>query len=140
MSPFLFLILVIWVFSLFFLSPSSWRFVNLKNFFEEPTLGFINFFSSLFFFSLLCANLHSFPLLMKKDAQCGHCELSFLPGKMTVVWETAPQIALRNCFREEVEEGQHIRLWWKGSSVQSGTYFTKGFLLVTRSWCHLEGI
>ena len=36
--------------------------------------------------------------------------------------------------------GQYIGFWWMGSSVQSSTYFTEGFLLVSRSWCHHEGI
>ena len=58
----------------------------------------------------------------------------------TAAWETAPQIALRECFREAVEEGQYKRFWWKGSSVLSSINFIKGFLLVKRSWCHHEGI
>ena len=28
------------------------------------------------------------------------------------------------------------KIWWRGSSVQSSTYFMKGFLLLMRSWCH----
>ena len=35
--------------------------------------------------------------------------------------------------------GAQPSLWWKGSSIQSSAYFTKGFLLVRRSWCHHEG-
>jgi len=67
-------------------------------------------------------------LLTKKDMQCEKCKLSFIGGKMrTLGWKTASQKALR---------------WWgrsiymilvKGSSMQSSTYFTKGFLLVIRS-------
>ena len=35
-----------------------------------------------------------------KDAQSKSCELNFLWGKMrTAAWETAPQIALRECFK-----------------------------------------
>ena len=54
--------------------------------------------------------------------------------------ETAPQITLRDCSIEVVGEGQYIRFWWRGSSMQSSAYFTKVFLLVTRSWCHHEKI
>ena len=68
-------------------------------------------------------------------------EVSFIWGKMrTIAWERAPQMALRDCSKEAVGEGQYIRLSWRGSSVQSSTYFTKGFLLDTRSWWHHEGI
>ena len=58
----------------------------------------------------------------------------------TATQETAPQIALRDCSKKAVGEGQYLRFWWRGSSVQPSTYFTTGFLLVTRSWCHQEGI
>lgn len=37
-------------------------------------------------------------------------------------------------------EGPYIRFWWRGSLMQSSTYFTKTFLLVTRSWWHHKGI
>ena len=44
--------------------------------------------------------------------QCERCELSFIWGKMrTVAWETAPQIALRDCSKEAVGEGEYIRFW-----------------------------
>ena len=58
----------------------------------------------------------------------------------TAAWETAPQIALRDCSKEAVEEGQNIRFWWRGSLVHSIAYLTKDFMLVTRSWCHHKGI
>ena len=75
-----------------------------------------------------------------KDTQSKSCELNFLWGKMrTAAWETAPQIALIECFKEAVEEGQYKR-FCKGSSVLSSINFIKGFLLVKRSWCHHEGI
>ena len=46
------------------------------------------------FFEIFCANL-------KKNAQCESYELSFIWGKMrTLAWETAFQIALRNCYEE----------------------------------------
>ena len=35
-------------------------------------------------------------------------------------------------------EGQYIRFWWRGSSVQSSTYFIWGFS--PRIWCHHEWI
>ena len=50
------------------------------------------------------------------------------------------KIALRNGSKAAVGEGQYIRLRWRGSSVQSSTYFTKGFLLGMRNGCHHEGI
>ena len=47
-------------------------------------------------------------LLTKKDAHIESCELSFIWGKMrTVARETAPQIALRDRFKEVVGESQH---------------------------------
>ena len=58
----------------------------------------------------------------------------------TTAQETAPQIALRDCSKEAVGEGQYIRFWWRGSSMQWSTYFTICFPLVMRSWCHREGI
>ena len=65
---------------------------------------------------------------------------SFIWGKMrTAAWRTEPQMALRDCSTEAVGEAQYIRFWWRGSSMQSSAYFTKGFLLVTRSWCHHKG-
>ena len=94
------------------------------------------------------ATLH-FPDCIK--VTCGHIcwlkwyttwglQVKFSLGKMrTAAWKTAPQIALRNCFKEVVGEDQYIRSQWKGSSVQPSAYFTKGFLLVTRHWCHHEG-
>ena len=77
----------------------------------------------------------------KKDAQCKSCELSFIWGKMrTATQETIPQIILRNCSKEVVGEDQDIRFRWRQSSMQSSAYFARGFLLVTRSCCHHEGI
>ena len=57
----------------------------------------------------------------------------------TTAWEIAPQIALRNCSKAAVGEGQYTRFWWRGSSGQSSTYFIKRFLLVLRSRCHMKG-
>ena len=70
----------------------------------------------------------------KKDIQLENCELSFIWGKMrTEAEEMAPLVALRDRSKEAVEEGQYIRFGGRRSSVQSSTYFTKGFPLVTRS-------
>ena len=76
-----------------------------------------------------------------RKAQCESSELSFIWVKMRMTaWETAPQIALRDCSKQAAGEGRCIRFWWRKSSVQSSTYFTKGFLLIMRSWCCHEGI
>ena len=45
----------------------------------------------------------------KKDAQLESCEFSFIWNIIrAAAWETAPQIALRNCSREVEGEGQYI--------------------------------
>ena len=52
------------------------------------------------------------PLLTEKDVHLESCELSFTWGKMrTVAWEVAHQIALRDCSKASVREGQYIRFW-----------------------------
>ena len=52
----------------------------------------------------------------------------------TAVWETVlantSQIALGNCSKKVVGEGQYIWFWWSRGLMQPSTYFTKGFLLV----------
>ena len=51
----------------------------------------------------------------KKDTQLESCELSFIWGKMrTAAQEAAPQIALRDCSKEVVGEGQYIQALVKG--------------------------
>ena len=68
-------------------------------------------------------------------------QVNFYLGKMrTSAQEIAYQIALRDSSKEAVGEDQHMRFWWRGSSVQSSAYFIGGFLLVMRSWYHREGI
>ena len=48
----------------------------------------------------------------KKDAKLESCELSFIGGKMrTVAWETASQIALRECSKAAIGKGHYIRFW-----------------------------
>ena len=49
-------------------------------------------------------------------------------------------IAPRDCSKEAMGEGQYIRLWWKGSLMQSSAYVINDFLLVMRNWCHHEEI
>ena len=52
------------------------------------------------------------PLSTKKDVQLESCELSFIWGKMrTAAQEGASQIALRDCSKQAVGEGQDIRFW-----------------------------
>ena len=64
----------------------------------------------------------------QKDEQRESCKWSFIWGKMrTAAWETAPQVALRDCSKESVMQGQYIRLWWMESSTPSSTHFTKVF-------------
>ena len=83
----------------------------------------------------------STPVGPKKDMPSESCELGFIWGKMrTAARETAPRIALRDCSEKTVGEGQYRRFWLRGSSAQSSVYFTEGFLLVMRGWCHHEGI
>ena len=65
---------------------------------------------------------------------------SVLFGAIWGAWEATPHIALRDCSKEVVVEGKRIRFRWRGSSVQSSTFFYKRFLLVTKSWCHHEVI
>ena len=53
-----------------------------------------------------------FVLSTIKEAQLESCELSFIWGKMkTAAREIVPQIALRNCSSDAVEESQNIRFW-----------------------------
>ena len=48
----------------------------------------------------------------KKDIQLESCELSFIWGKMrTAAQEAASQIALRDCSKVAVGEGQYTRFW-----------------------------
>ena len=64
----------------------------------------------------------------------------FIGVKMkTSAKEKAPQIALRNFSKDIMGEDQYICFWWRGSSMQSSTYFTTVFLLVMRRWCHYKG-
>ena len=48
----------------------------------------------------------------------------------TAAWDSAPLIALRDCSKDTLEEGQYIRFWLRRSSAQSSILY-KGFLLVT---------
>ena len=51
----------------------------------------------------------------------------------TAALETAPQIVLGSCSKEVVGKSRSIYKILVKSSVQSSTYFTRDFLLVTRS-------
>ena len=65
--------------------------------------------------------------------QLESCELSFIWGKLrAAAQEAASQIALRDWGKVAVGEGQHIRFWWRGSSIPWRPHFTKDFLLVMR--------
>ena len=59
-----------------------------------------------------------------KKAHHESCELSFIWGKMrTIDWETAFQLALRNC---STEVGDKVSIYVnlvKGEYMQSSTYF-----------------
>ena len=48
----------------------------------------------------------------------------------TVAWDSAPQIALRDCSKDAVEGGQYIIFWLRRCSVQSSMLY-KDFFLVT---------
>ena len=77
------------------------------------------------FLVALC--LEKWTLSAKTDAQFERCELSFIWGKMrTAAQETAPQITQKLLQRDS--GGRSVWFWWRGSSVQSSTYFAKGFL------------
>ena len=50
----------------------------------------------------------------------------------TAAQEAASRIALRDWGKVAVGEGQHIRFWWRRSSIPWRPHFTKDFLLVMR--------
>ena len=75
---------------------------------------------------------------LKKDVRRKSSELNFIWGKVsTAAQETAAQIALRNCSKEVVGEGQYMWFWWRGIAQCN---WVNIFVLVTSSWYHLEGI
>ena len=60
--------------------------------------------------------------------------------------ETSPKIGLRDFSKEGVEEGQYVRFWWREVQCHQlkgkrkfSVSFTKCFLLVMNSWCHMKG-
>ena len=104
--------------------------------------GFLSLWCSLFWhslaFSIIFSSVKRRCRLKKMHNLRG---ASFIWGKMrTAPWKAASQIALTDCSKVAVGEGQYIRFRWKGSSIPLSTHFTKGFLLVMRIWCHHEGI
>ena len=56
----------------------------------------------------------------------------------TIVPETAFQIALRNCSKEAGWKVSIYVILVKGEYMQSSTYFSRSFLLVTRSSHYYE--
>ena len=62
----------------------------------------------------------------------------------TATWETAPQIALRNCSKEVREKDNIYMILVKGEYVQPSTFFQKvsiglmKLLLIIRNSCHHE--
>ena len=57
-----------------------------------------------------------------------------------MAWETAFQIALRNCSREVEGKVSIYVIVVKGECMQPSTYFCRNFLLVTRNTQPHEGI
>ena len=65
--------------------------------------------------------------------------LSFTRGQMrTAAQEPDPQIALRNCSKEAGRKVSIYVILVKGEYMQSSTYFSRSFLLVTRSSHYYE--
>ena len=59
-------------------------------------------------------------------------ELNFIWGKMrTTAWERAPQIALRDCSKEAGGKVSISVILVKGECMQSSTYLSRRFLLVS---------
>ena len=58
----------------------------------------------------------------------------------TVAWETVPQIALRNCSKEEERKDSIYVILVKGEYMHSSTLVSRRFLLVTRNIHHREGV
>ena len=55
---------------------------------------------------------------------CQSCELSFIWGKIkSADWETAPQIALRNCSKEAGGWSVYMRFWWRGDTCSQAHIF-----------------
>ena len=76
----------------------------------------------------------------KKNAQHESCKLSFIAVWMqnevrTAAWETAPQVALRDCSKETVGKVSMYEILVKGKYMQSSTYFSRRFLLVSGRFC-----
>ena len=87
----------------------------------------------------------SWVLSTKRGAQPEGCKLSFIWGKMRTeareaalprCWEG---LALRDCSKDVVREGQYIRFWWWEEFNIINIHFTKGFMLVTGSDITMKG-
>ena len=79
-------------------------------------------------------NVYSFVNL---NTPCKNCESNFIWGKMrTITWETAPQIALRNCSKGATGKAHMYVILVNGAGViaiEHFFFFSRMFLLVTRS-------
>ena len=75
-----------------------------------------------------------------ENAQCENCELSFIWGKMRTI---IPGDSTSNSSEKLLQRGRGkvsiFMILVKQGCMQSSTYFSRRFLLVTRSSCHHEG-
>ena len=46
----------------------------------------------------------------------------------TAAWETAPQVALRNCSKEAGGRSVYMRFWCRGSTCNDARIFPEGFI------------
>ena len=106
----------------------------------------VTLFSGRWFFIIILGPVFVLPLSSLFSYWLKRCTtwelqvLSFIWGKVrTAAWETTPQRALRDCSERQGGRSRY-KMLGKRSSAQSNAYFTKGFLLLMRSWCHHEGI
>ena len=82
-------------------------------------------------------------LLTKIDAHLESWQVKFSLGQNE---DCSPGGSTSDSSERQLQRGSWGRSIYKislkggGCSVQLSVYFTRGFLLVTRSWCHHEGI
>ena len=63
------------------------------------------------------------------------CEFSFIWDKTRIIaWETAFQIALKNCYKEVGRKVSIHIILVKGEYMQSSTFFCRKFLLLLVIW------
>lgn len=95
--------------------------------FQRQTVGFIIFSGIIFIFCFITV----WSVDQKKNA-CESCELSFIGGDMrTSAQETAPELALRNCFKEA--KGWSVYMWFCEGRIHTikHTFFVEIFY-----WSH----